>query len=355
MRTHISGMQVLALAAAFLSTVQGQTPPPAPVPGQAQPGGRGGRGAKGRGGRVAPPARIVKFSAQPATVQSGKPAQLVWATENPNGVTIEPDLGRVTARGTKQVNPKVTTTYTLKIGMGDTPDLVRSVTVTVPGTTPAAGGAEVQAEVKFNPRLPDGKPDLSGVYNFAGVRGAVAPALQPGAEKFKIIRGGPGDVRGTTTLGTDCKPLGIPQSFVTPYPFQIVQTLKMLVMIFEYPNAVRFIPTDGRAHPADPDPTWMGNGVGRWDGDTLVVDSIGFNDKTEVSGFMHTESLHVVERYHRLDNGSLQYDVTVEDPNVWVSPWIMPQRTFAFRPELETVDEFVCESNQDYGKLFKKE
>jgi len=345
MRIHSRG---IALAAAMLSTVAAQTPPPAPA--QAQPAGRAGRGGGGRGG-VATPARIVSFSAQPVTVQPGQPVQLVWATENPNGVTIDPDLGRVTARGTRQVNPKVTTTYTLKIGTGDSPNLVRSVTVTVPGTTPAAAA---QAEVKKDPRLPDGKPDLSGVYNFAGVRGAEPPALKPGAEKFRIIRGGPGDARGTTTLGTDCKPLGVPQSFVTPYPFQIVHTGKLLVMIFEYPNVVRFIPTDGRAHPADPDPTWMGNSVGRWEGDTLVVDSLGFNDKTEVSGFMHTESLHVIERYRRLENGSLQYDVTVEDPNVWVSPWVMPQRTFALRPDLETVDEFVCESNQDYGKLFKK-
>ena len=348
MRIYGRGMHILALATALLSVAVAQAPPPA-APAQAQPG-RGGRGGGGRG--AATPARIVTFSAKPVTVQPGQPVQLVWATENPSGVTIDPDLGRVTARGTRQVNPKVTTTYTLKIGAGDNPDLVRSVTVTVPGTTPAAAA---QAEVKKDPRLADGKPDLSGVYNFAGVRGAEPPALKPGADKFKIIRGGPGDARGTTTLGTDCKPLGVPQSFVTPYPFQIVHTGKLLVMIFEYPNVVRFIPTDGRAHPADPDPTWMGNSVGRWEGDTLIVDSVGFNDKTEVSGFMHTESLHVIERYRRLENGSLQYDVTVEDPNVWVAPWVMPQRTFAFRPELETVDEFVCESNQDYGKLFKKD
>jgi hypothetical protein len=227
------------------------------------------------------------------------------------------------------------------------------VTVTVAGTTPTTTSAGTANDTKRDARMPDGKPDLSGVYNFAGIRGAVPPALKPEAEKYRIIRG-PNDVRGTTTLGTDCKPLGVPQSFVTPYPFQIVQTPKLLVMIFEYPNAIRMIPTDGRPHPVDPDPTWMGNSAGHWDGDTLVVDSIGFNDKTEVNGFMHTESLHLVERYKRLENGSLQYDVTVEDPNVFVSPWVMPTRTFALRPELETVEEFVCESNVDYNRLFKK-
>ena len=98
----------------------------------------------------------------------------------------------------------------------------------------------------------------------------------------------------------------------------------------------------------------MGSSVGRWDGDTLVIDAIGFNDKTEVHGFMHTEALHVVERFRRLENGSLQYDVTVEDPNVWESPWVIPARTFTFRPELEFVSEFVCESTVDYQRLFKK-
>jgi hypothetical protein len=95
----------------------------------------------------------------------------------------------------------------------------------------------------------------------------------------------------------------------------------------------------------------MGTSVGRWEGDTLVIDAIGFNDKTEVHGFMHTEALHVVERFRRLDNGPLEYEVTVEDPNVWEEPWTIPVRTFPFRPELEFISEFVCESKVDYQRL----
>jgi hypothetical protein len=87
---------------------------------------------------------------------------------------------------------------------------------------------------------------------------------KPGAEKFRIVRGGPNDVRGRTTLttGNDCKPLGIPQTYITPYPFQIVQTPSMMVIVYEYPMAVRFVPLDGRAQPVDPDPSWMGSSVG---------------------------------------------------------------------------------------------
>ena len=293
--------------------------------------------------RVAPPARILSFTAQPASVQAGQPVLLVWSTENPGALAIEPNVGRVTPRGSRQVNPTATTTYTLTVGGPNNTTVTRSITVTVAGTA-----APVPAATPTAPH-----PDLSGVYGFAGVRNATPPTLKPGAEKFKIVRG-PNEVRGNTTLGPNCVPLGVPQSFVTPYPFQIVQTPKLIVMIFEYPNTFRIIPTDGRPHPADPDPTWMGDAIAHWDGDTLVVDTVGFNDKTEVSGYMHTEALHVVERYRRLENGSLQYDVTVEDPNVFASPWVLPTRTLPFRPELEKVEEFVCENSVDYTKFFEK-
>jgi len=326
----IVGLAVLA------TTVYAQQP-------QQPQGGRGGRGA-------APEARILTFEAKPASIRPGEPVVLVWATENPSGVTIDPDIGPVAARGTRQVTPTATTTYTLTMRGGPS----KTLTVTVAGTKPANTAAVGNTNPKKDARMADGKPDLSGVYGFAGLpAGTPMPVVKPGAEKYRIVRG-PNDVRGRTTLGPDCKPLGIPQAYVTPYPFQMVQTPKLLVMIFEYPNTFRMIPLDGRPHPVDPDPTWNGNAVGRWDGDTLVVDTIGFNDKTEVHGFMHSENLHVVERFKRLDNGSLQYDVTVEDPEVFAAPWVIPARTFVLRPETEWVEEFVCESNVDYNKLFKK-
>ena len=314
-----------------------------------------------QGGRGGPPPRIVSFEAKPATVRAGEPVLLVWQTENPAGVTIDPDLGVVTPRGSRQVRPSTTTTYTLSMRNGP----MQSVTVTVQGAAqgrPAAaatgrGSAGATASSSAIPRMPDGKPDLTGVYNFAGLpAGTMPPPIKAGAEKFRIVRG-PNDVRGRTTLtsGSDCSPLGIPQTYITPYPFQIVQTAKLIVIIYEYPNSPRFVPVDGRPHEVDPDPTWMGSSIGRWDGDTLVIDAIGFNDKTEVHGFMHTQDLHVVERFTRQPDLSLQYQVTVEDPNVWQTPWVIPARTFPFRPELEWVSEFVCEPRVDYQKLFKKE
>jgi hypothetical protein len=347
-------MKTLFLLIAMVAATAAAQQPPQNEPAPPQDG-RGAAPA-GRGGRGAQPGlepRIVTFEATPAAVKVGQPVLLVWQTENPRGIAIEPGIGAVTPRGSKQVRPTTTTTYTLAMKGGPT----RTVTVTVEGSSPRAAAAETRTTSGSLRRMPDGKPDLSGVYGNAGLpQGTTPPALKPGAEKFRIVRGGPNEVRGRTTLttGNDCKPLGIPQTYITPYPFQIVQTAAYMVIVYEYPMAVRFVPLDGRPQAVDPDPSWMGTSVGRWDGDTLVIDAIGFNDKTEVHGFMHTEALHVVERFRKLENGNLQYDVTVEDPNVWETPWVIPARTFAFRPEFEFVSEFVCESTVDYQRLFKK-
>jgi hypothetical protein len=305
------------------------------------------------------PARIVDFKATPASIQPGQDAMLVWATENPSSVTIDPEPGSVTARGSRQVKPSATTTYTITV-RGPNGDEKRSVKITVAGTTERAAAAAApsnDAAPKPTPRMADGKPDLSGVYNsssfnFAGgqVRGQNNPitaTLKPGAEKFKVVRG-PND----SGQYSSCSPTGVPGAYFVPYQWEIVQGRDRVVIVYEYPHLFRIIPTDGTPHPADPDPTWMGDSVGRWEGDTLVVDTIGFNDKTELpGGYKHTEALHVVERFHRTDFNNLDYDATVDDPNVFAKPWTI-SRGFPLRPDLTKVDEFICENNHDYTKFF---
>jgi hypothetical protein len=298
------------------------------------------------------PARITDFKAQPETIQPGQSATLIWATENPSGVTLDQGIGRVTARGSRQVSPNVTTTYTLTVRGPNNTTLTKSVTVTVPGTQPAT--APVETAKKEVPRTAGGQPDLTGVYNFSGGgggRGGNAPAgpvLKAGAEKFKIVRG-PEDAGATS----DCMPLAGPQAFGVPYQFQIIQNPNFVVILHEYPGTHRIIPTNGATHPVDPDPTWMGDSVGRWEGDTLVVDTVGFNDKTEIGGYKHTEALHLVERFRRSDYDTIQYEATLDDPNVFEKPWTMT-RSFSLRPDLVKIDEFVCENNRDYTKLFGK-
>jgi hypothetical protein len=308
--------------------------------------------------RVAPPARIVSFTAEPTSIQPGQVATLTWASENPVSSTIDPDVGRVRPRGSRQISPKATTTYTFTIGGPNNTTLTKTVTVTVAGTTPIAAttGTPGKREV---PKMADGKPDLTGVYNNtapnanAGAPAASAlpttPALKPGAEKFKVVRG-----KDDAGLYADCMPPGVPQAFAVPYQIQFVQNSRYLTILHEYPGIFRIIPLDGGPHQADLDPTWMGDSIGHWEGDTLVVDTIGFNQKTELpGGYKHTDALHVVERFRRADYDVIQYEAVIEDKNVFTGPWRVT-RNLGLRTDLVKVDEFVCENNRDYKPLFSK-
>ncbi len=330
----------------------------APPTGGAAPGGTP-TGAYQRAGQL--PARILDFKAEPATIQPGQSVILTWETENPSATMIDPEPGRVTAHGIKQLSPSRTTTYTLTVRGPNNQVLTRSVTVNVAGTTAAADSASaVESAQKEVPRIASGKPDLSGVYDFSfggrgggrgAGRGAVAPSgpeLKPGAEKFKVVRG-PDDAGATS----DCMPLAGPNAFSVPYQFQLVESAHSLAILHGYPGTFRSVPLDGGPHSPDPDPTWMGESIGHWDGDTLVVDTVGYNDKTEINGYRHTEALHIIERFSRPDYSTLKYEATIEDPNVFVKPWTI-SRNFALRADMAKVDEFVCENNQDYSKYFGK-
>ncbi len=336
----------------------GQTPAPPQPAAPAQAGESPYRAAA----RL--PVRITSFAVEPTSIQPGQTVTLSWATENPTTVSIDP-LGRVAPRGRQTLSPAVTTTYTLAVtGAGNSAE-TRTVTVVVAGTMPGASPVDASAAAantvkKPVPRTADGKPDLSGVYGYGGFGGGgrggpppavpgglpTTPTLKPGAERFRVARA-PDD----TGLYSTCMPPGIPQSFFVPYYIQIVQAPKHVVVAHEYLGLSRIIPTDGRPHPADPDPTWMGNPVARWEGETLVVDSIAFNDKTEINGFRHSEALHVVERFSRPDFNTLQDEATIDDPNVFTGPWVI-RRTFPFLPEYDRLNEFVCENNRDYKPLF---
>jgi len=330
-----------------------QAPPPKVAPGAVSAGFDGSAYTKARDIQ----ARIVSFTAEPASIKPGQPFMLVWHTENPGGVTIDPELGRVTPRGSRQLTPAATTTYTLTVRGTANQVLTKTVTVTVAGTTPIAARAD--AGKKAVPHTADGKPDFSGVYGAGGggggARGAAAPGaaaapagpvLKKGAEKFKVVRGAE-----DTGATSDCMPLVPPQSWGVPYQFQIIQGAAYVAIFHEYPGTFRIIPTDGSPHPVDPDPSWMGDSVGHWEGDTLVVDTVGFNDKTELQGYRHTESLHMIERFRRTDFETVQYEVTIEDPNVFEKPYTLT-RNFSLRADLKRIDEFVCENNRDYRPLF---
>jgi hypothetical protein len=193
------------------------------------------------------------------------------------------------------------------------------------------------------PRMPDGKPDLSGFWLLAGDRSAEElPQGLPWAEavvKERIAN----DLRDMPTAR--CLPSGIIQ---TAAQGKFVHTPTLLVILEEFPGNTRQVFLDSRAHPKELEPTWLGNSIGRWEGDTLVVDTVGFNDKSWlgilVNPYPHTEMMHVVEHYRRPDLGHLELEMTVEDPGALKKPWVV-KRTANLDPTSEIM-EFICNENE---------
>lgn len=145
-----------------------------------------------------------------------------------------------------------------------------------------------------------------------------------------------------------CLPVGVPRYMFDPYAFQMIQTGDRVLFLFEgdnYPwRTVRIDPKG--AHPAGLKPSWMGDATGWYDGDTLVVDVVGFNEKSwlDQAGHPHTGQMHLRERYTRTDSLTLKYEVTITDPGAYSRPWIATN-TVRFRPGFQLM-EYVCDENE---------
>jgi hypothetical protein len=227
---------------------------------------------------------------------------------------------------------------------------------------------------KAVPRAADGKPDLSGIWIATGalrlmageaeveaVRNADAasgrkplprtepPPYTPEAEKRRQYYL---DRRGIDDPMALCLISGVPRISFRPLPFQIFQLPGQMVFLYETHHAFRVIPTDGRPHPADIEPSYLGDSVARWEGDTLVVDVTGFNEKTWLLGVgtVHSDKLRVTERYTRDTYDTITYDVTMEDPVVFTRPW-KTSEVFRLRPG-ERLREYECiENNEDLQRI----
>lgn len=136
---------------------------------------------------------------------------------------------------------------------------------------------------------------------------------------------------------------GVPRATYMPYPFEIVQTPKLVAITYEFAHALRTIPMDGRAH-SDLTDTWMGDSRGRWDGNTLVVDVTNFNDQTwlDQAGNFHSDALHVVERYTLADHDHLLYEATIEDPKVFTRPWKIRMPLYRIWDKNAKLLEYEC-------------
>jgi hypothetical protein len=140
-----------------------------------------------------------------------------------------------------------------------------------------------------------------------------------------------------------CLPPGVPRITLMAHPFEIVQTATRILFVYEGGAHVwRQAWMDGRAHPKEPNPDWLGHSIGHWEGDTLVVDSIGFNDKTwlDDAGHPHTEQLHVVEKYTRIDPRTMRYEIVIDDPGAYTQSWTS-RSSLSFHPG-EKLAEDIC-------------
>jgi hypothetical protein len=233
------------------------------------------------------------------------------------------------------------------------------------------------------PRAADGKPDLNGIwqalneanYDIQSHMARPAMALRPGpygplpaAAVLQLgavgsVPPGPGVVEGdeipylpsalankkenqdhwlTADPEIKCYLPGVPRATYMPYPFQILQSSKAVFIAYEYAGAVRNI------YLSDPGPapvdSWMGQSVGRWEGDTLVVDVTGFNDQTwfDRAGNFHSDALHVVERYTRTGPDVISYEATIEDPKVFTRPWKMSMPLYRRLDKNAQLMDFKC-------------
>jgi len=214
---------------------------------------------------------------------------------------------------------------------------------------------------KTTPRAANGKPDLSGFWQVSNsaawniqdhraerdvpagqgvVEGNEIP-YQPWAAAKKKENF---ENRAAADPEAKCYLPGVPRLTYMPFPIQIVQTPRDVILLHEYVHAVRTIHVDGSGHPPDFVPSWLGDSRGRWEGGTLVVDSIHFNDRTwfDRVGNFHSDALHVVERFTLSDPDHLDYSVRIEDPKVFTRPWTMSMILYRHKEKNFQLLEYEC-------------
>jgi len=207
------------------------------------------------------------------------------------------------------------------------------------------------------PRTQDGKLDLSGIWradsgrylsNLAG-EGVEVPMHPWAAAVYKERL----DSLGWDKPQVRCMPHGVPDAMlVAGIPFKIVQTPGITIVLYEEFNQYRQIFTDGRALPVDPNPTWFGYSIGKWEGDTFVVETAGFKEGTwlDNGGRPHTDALHLTERFRRRNFGTMELDVNIDDPKAYVKPWKSAPVRFNVMPDTELI-EHLCENETDASHL----
>jgi len=224
--------------------------------------------------------------------------------------------------------------------------------VSFPAAAQRGGGRTAPAVTpsgKPVPRTADGKPDFTGFFNLQYTpnmsfgKEDTVPYTEAGRAAYLNH-----DAKDDPT--SNCWFPGVPRIMQSPYPTQWVQSPTHLVILFEYMHMFRSIPLDGRAHAPNMEPAFMGDSVGHWEGDTVVVDTTGLKDGhwtwLDTAGHQHSDQMHVIERFTRTAD-SISYEYTVEDPKFYAKPWTL-QRTFTplkMTPGLTDLIEYNCDEN----------
>jgi hypothetical protein len=214
------------------------------------------------------------------------------------------------------------------------------------------------------PKTAAGKPDLSGIWK--PVDGShfndLAVDLKPAEPPYQPWAKALADQRQEGVHKADplaqCMPPGVPRVETHGgHPFKIIQMARELIILYETStnDVFREVFTDGRALPKDPQPSWKGYSVGKWERDTMVVDTIGFNDRgwlDTAMGHPQTEALHVTERFRRLNVGKLEIGVTIDDPKAYTKPW-NAKINLALIPDTELM-ETACENSRGVEHMVGK-
>ena len=227
--------------------------------------------------------------------------------------------------------------------------LLTALALAAASTGPAAAQQDYRPPTGPAPRTASGKVDFSGVWqkpyvpdltkeskDFTGV--AVLPFTPWGDAEWKKYDAAEGDYTGA------CLPFGMTRAINTPEPMQIIQNDAYFAFLFEQNSWFTVVPIDGRPHRTGI-PTWFGDSVGRWEGDTLVIDTVNFNGKTRLDtiGHPHSDQLHLVQRFSRPDRGHIAHEMIIDDPKAFTKPW-KTTRTFTLRTDWEMM-EYSCEEN----------
>jgi hypothetical protein len=216
-------------------------------------------------------------------------------------------------------------------------------------SVPLAGQDTYRPPAGPTPRTASGKVDFSGVWqkpyvpdltkDGPGFKGLGELPFTPwGEANWKKYDAEEGDYTGA------CLPFGMTRSINTPEPMQLIQSDKYLAFLFEQNSWFTVVPIDGRSH-GQGIPTWFGDSVGHWEGDTLVIDTVNFNGKTRLDtiGHPHSDQLHLVQRFSRPDLGHIAHEMIIDDPKTFTKTWKVT-RTLTLRTDWEMM-EYSCEEN----------